>query len=374
MIVSAPRVSNPTPTPSIDASMRKQNGRDGLSFTLSVLTNAQLFSAANRRRSSVSADPMAHSPRPGGMNFMWKMRRYISCADVCARHGFQPSWCVSIHRFCMLYVPLTTRSTVWYHCSFSPLGSTREYVRWYTSSPSPLKPKGGRSSRNFSTKFVERRNLLRSSSSRNASVVSASPSSPSSTTVASAGGHGTITDIRRRPVNSSRGVGADTSALPILGAGGRRTPAASGASRAAPVVTAALLASRRGASWAPPPSTRPPHPRAAPSPRQGGELSRRGQHAAPGASAPEVLARRAAAVVRRRRRSVARSRAAKPPPRDAPPLFDTSARAAAPVDGSDLMNVLNDMTTREAPAGSRGQAAAARGTCGDRRAEPALAD
>lgn len=52
--------------------------------------------------------------------------RGVTWADFWARQGFQPSSCWSIQRRCMLYVPLTTRSTVWYHCSLLPSGRVRE--------------------------------------------------------------------------------------------------------------------------------------------------------------------------------------------------------------------------------------------------------
>ena len=74
----APFVSNPTPTPSIEASMRKQNGFENSFVMLSVETKAQLFKAAKSFFSSVIGVPIAQSPLPGGKNFMLKMRSYIS--------------------------------------------------------------------------------------------------------------------------------------------------------------------------------------------------------------------------------------------------------------------------------------------------------
>ena len=44
-------------------------------------TKAQLFKAANNFFSSVMGVPIAHSPRPGGKNFIWKIRSYISWAE-----------------------------------------------------------------------------------------------------------------------------------------------------------------------------------------------------------------------------------------------------------------------------------------------------
>jgi hypothetical protein len=48
--------------PSIAPSIRKAKGREVSVSMLTVLTNAQLFSAANVFRSSVMGDPMAHNP------------------------------------------------------------------------------------------------------------------------------------------------------------------------------------------------------------------------------------------------------------------------------------------------------------------------
>ena len=46
MISPAPLVSNPTPTPNMDASIKKQNGFAISSLIVDVDTNAQLFRAA----------------------------------------------------------------------------------------------------------------------------------------------------------------------------------------------------------------------------------------------------------------------------------------------------------------------------------------
>mmetsp|Transcript_26403 Transcript_26403/g.59111 ORF Transcript_26403/g.59111 Transcript_26403/m.59111 type:complete len:209 (+) Transcript_26403:347-973(+) len=153
--VPAPFVSKPTPTPSIAASIRKQNGSAaprGFRPRPEVLTKAQLLRAAKVARSSVTAVPMAHRPRPGGRNRMWNTSSNISRASELARfrskpRPLTPSQC----RHCRLKQPSTTRRTVSCHCSernppVSRSATGRLYVRRYTSSPRPLKPKGGRSS------------------------------------------------------------------------------------------------------------------------------------------------------------------------------------------------------------------------------------
>ncbi len=80
----AARVSKPTPTPSIAASIKKQYGSTTSTprCVVDVDTNAQLFNAAYVCLCSVMGDPMAHSPRPGGMNFMSNIREYISCVQA----------------------------------------------------------------------------------------------------------------------------------------------------------------------------------------------------------------------------------------------------------------------------------------------------
>ena len=56
---------SPTPTPNMDASMRKQKGAAGspAPHSSAVLTNAQLFRAANKFRSVVRADPCMQTQR-----------------------------------------------------------------------------------------------------------------------------------------------------------------------------------------------------------------------------------------------------------------------------------------------------------------------
>lgn len=91
-------VSNPTPTPSIEASMRKQKGRATPSFRRSVLTNAQLLSAAYLRcgmrgeyptlhhttarechaQLAVLGDGRAHSPQPTA----WREELHVEDALV----------------------------------------------------------------------------------------------------------------------------------------------------------------------------------------------------------------------------------------------------------------------------------------------------
>ena len=61
-----------------DIKQLKQNALEKSDEILSVETKAQLLSAANNFFYSVMAVPIAQSPRPGGKNFMLKIRSYIS--------------------------------------------------------------------------------------------------------------------------------------------------------------------------------------------------------------------------------------------------------------------------------------------------------
>ena len=138
--------------------MRKANGAAGsrasapVSPMSAVETNAQLLSGANSRRSSVSAVPIAHSPRPGGRNFIWKMRSNMSRASACAAAASHGSRCSAQCRCCIRNVPFTTRAIVSPQRSWRPSARAREYVRRYTSSPRPLNPNGGGSRRHKATK------------------------------------------------------------------------------------------------------------------------------------------------------------------------------------------------------------------------------
>ena len=71
----------------MEASNRKQNGLLPSSFRFWVETKAQLFRAAYRWRSSVMGVPIAHRPRPGGKNFIVKMRSNISCSGNSVETG-----------------------------------------------------------------------------------------------------------------------------------------------------------------------------------------------------------------------------------------------------------------------------------------------
>mmetsp|Transcript_30235 Transcript_30235/g.48468 ORF Transcript_30235/g.48468 Transcript_30235/m.48468 type:complete len:206 (+) Transcript_30235:538-1155(+) len=120
-------VSNPTPTPSMEASIRKQNGSDTFFEGLVLVeTKAQLFSAAYTPLSSVNCEPIAHNPRPGGKNLKLKMRSNISSASICFLLSSQPSPLDCSQPFCILKVPSTTRCTVSCQSSFSPSSLTLE--------------------------------------------------------------------------------------------------------------------------------------------------------------------------------------------------------------------------------------------------------
>lgn len=68
--IRAALVSKPTPTPSMDASMRNVNGAAGSSAVMSrVETNAQFCSGAELPSSFTSGVPITHRPRPGGVHF-----------------------------------------------------------------------------------------------------------------------------------------------------------------------------------------------------------------------------------------------------------------------------------------------------------------
>ena len=99
--VPAPRVSNPTPTPSMLMSMRKVKGAAKFCRMFSVLRKAQFISAALPVRSMESV-PMAHRPRPGGRNLKVKMRSYMSCADRCALRSLHGRCCRRHHHFWMV--------------------------------------------------------------------------------------------------------------------------------------------------------------------------------------------------------------------------------------------------------------------------------
>ena len=91
---------------------------------------------------------------------MLKIRSNISWPSCWARVSHQCRPCSAIHLRCMLKTPFTTLSTVsflfklcqcsarcertgtTYQTSLVPSGFTLEYVRKYTNSPRPSKPKG----------------------------------------------------------------------------------------------------------------------------------------------------------------------------------------------------------------------------------------
>mmetsp|Transcript_4829 Transcript_4829/g.19338 ORF Transcript_4829/g.19338 Transcript_4829/m.19338 type:complete len:222 (-) Transcript_4829:262-927(-) len=156
----APRVSKPTPMPSMLQSIKKQKGLVLSAARSLVDTKAQLFSAAKRSRSSVRTVPIAHNPRPGGSIFMWKTRskRFCpSCCSFCSSQSATASPRALLpcsHRCAMRNVPFTTRSTVSCQRSFEPSGLVLEYVRRKTNSPRPLKPKGAGSVSKLRTKAL----------------------------------------------------------------------------------------------------------------------------------------------------------------------------------------------------------------------------
>ena len=90
--LSAPKSSKPTPTPSIDASIRNANGFAGSFFVISrVETKAQFCSAAEFFCSLTNGVPITQSPRPGGVHFKLNKRSNASFADAAARVSDQGS-------------------------------------------------------------------------------------------------------------------------------------------------------------------------------------------------------------------------------------------------------------------------------------------
>ena len=81
--LSAPLSSNPTPTPSIDASIKKANGFAGLNLFISpVETNAQFCSAAEFFCTLTMFVPIAHKPRPGGVHLRLNSLSKASLAEA----------------------------------------------------------------------------------------------------------------------------------------------------------------------------------------------------------------------------------------------------------------------------------------------------
>ena len=90
--MSAPLSSNPTPTPNIDASIKKENGFAGLSFVISIVeTKAQFCNAAEFLCSLIRGVPIIHSPRPGGVHFKLNKRSNASLAEAAALESDQGS-------------------------------------------------------------------------------------------------------------------------------------------------------------------------------------------------------------------------------------------------------------------------------------------
>ena len=83
-IFPAPLVSKPTPTPTIDISIRKANDLDISASRFSVDTNAQLLRAAPPL-SQMKGVPIIHNPRPGGIHLNSNSLSAASSASLCAR-------------------------------------------------------------------------------------------------------------------------------------------------------------------------------------------------------------------------------------------------------------------------------------------------
>jgi len=83
--LSAPTVSNPTPTPIIRASIVQAKRAPGSFLSISLVdTMAQFCSAAEFFFSIVSAVPKDHRPLPGGVHFKLNNLSKASFADDCA--------------------------------------------------------------------------------------------------------------------------------------------------------------------------------------------------------------------------------------------------------------------------------------------------
>ena len=109
--LSAPLLSNPTPTPSMLASIKNANGFAGFNLVISLVdTNAQFCKAALFFCSLTTGVPIIHRPRPGGVHLKLNNRSKASLAEACAFESFQGSRLDLQWSFCKEYMPLTMRS------------------------------------------------------------------------------------------------------------------------------------------------------------------------------------------------------------------------------------------------------------------------
>ena len=119
--LSAPLSSNPTPTPNIDASIRKAKGLAGSNLVIEVVdTKAQFCRAAELRCSLTIGVPITHSPRPGGVHLRFHRRSKASLADEAALASDQGRRFILAWSFCREYIPLITRSQTSVQVSLVP--------------------------------------------------------------------------------------------------------------------------------------------------------------------------------------------------------------------------------------------------------------
>jgi hypothetical protein len=124
---SAPLESKPTPTPSMEASIRKANGPVGSTLVMSpVLTNAQFCRAAELRWTMTSGVPIIQRPRPGGVHLKVNIRSKASCAARAALWSFQGSRLVLQWSFWIENMPSITRRQTSCQRSLVPSSLRRE--------------------------------------------------------------------------------------------------------------------------------------------------------------------------------------------------------------------------------------------------------
>ena len=134
--LSAPLSSKPTPTPSMEASIRKANGLAGFNLVIdSVDTKEQFCKAAEFFCSFTRGVPITHRPLPGGVHFRFHRRSNASFAEACALASFQGRRLDFAWSFCREYMPLMTRSHTSTQVSLVPSSFNREYVRRKVISP-----------------------------------------------------------------------------------------------------------------------------------------------------------------------------------------------------------------------------------------------
>ena len=125
--MSAPLSSNPTPTPSILASIKNAKGFAGSVLVIEpVDTNAQFCKAAEFRFSFTSGVPITQRPLPGGVHFRFHKRSKASLAEAAALASDQGKRFVLAWSFCKEYIPLITLSQTSTQVSLVPSALSRE--------------------------------------------------------------------------------------------------------------------------------------------------------------------------------------------------------------------------------------------------------